>query len=137
MDTEGLITVRSSYPVSETIDRLVGAVEAAGLNVFGRVDHAAGAAEIGMPLRPTELLLFGHPRGGTPLMQDRQSVGIDLPLKALAWEDEAGHVWLTYNDTGWLAQRHGLGPKSAAPLEAIRAATSVLAAGASGGDVVT
>jgi uncharacterized protein (DUF302 family) len=132
MDSTGLISVRSSYPVSETIDRLVGAVVAGGLNVFGRIDHAAGAAEVGMPLRPTELLLFGHPRGGTPLMQDRQSVGIDLPLKALAWEDDAGDVWLTYNDTDWLARRHGLGTKSAEALDAIRVATSALAAAASG-----
>jgi uncharacterized protein (DUF302 family) len=137
MDTVGLISARSNYPVRETIDRLVSAVEAAGLRVFGRIDHAAGAAEVGMPLRPTELLLFGHPRGGTPLMQDRQSAGIDLPLKALAWEDDAGHVWLTYSDIEWLAQRHGLGPKSAPALAAIRAVTSALAAAARGSDEVT
>jgi len=137
MDTVGLTSVRCSYPVRETIDRLVGAVETAGLNVFGRIDHAAGAAEVSMPLRPTELLLFGHPRGGTPLMQDQQSVGIDLPLKALAWEDDTGGVWLTYNDTEWLAQRHGLGPKSAQALDAIRASTSALVAAASGSDLGT
>jgi uncharacterized protein (DUF302 family) len=137
MDTAGLTSVRSSYTVSETIDHLVGAVEATGMNVFGRIDHAAGAAEVGMPLRPTELLIFGHPRGGTSLMQDRQSVGIDLPLKALAWEDDAGDVWLTYNDTEWLAQRHELGPKSAQALDAIRAATSALVAAASGSDLGT
>ena len=102
----------SNAPVGETIDRLVETVTAAGMRVFARIDHAAGAAEVGMELRPTEVVLFGHPRGGTPLMQDRQTAGIDLPLKALAWEDEHGAVWLTTNDPQWLARRHGLGEPS-------------------------
>jgi uncharacterized protein (DUF302 family) len=132
MDGTGLISVRSTYSVPETIDRLAAAVEAAGLIVFGRIDHGAKAVEVGLPLRPTELLLFGHPRGGTPLMQEQQTVGIDLPLKALAWEDEAGQIWLTYNDTEWLARRHGLGSTSAGSLEAMRVSTAALAAEASG-----
>jgi uncharacterized protein (DUF302 family) len=135
VDVMGLISVRSRYAVRETIDRLAAAVESAGLIVFGRIDHGAYAAEVGMPLRPTELLLFGHPRGGTPLMQEQQTAGIDLPLKALAWEDEAGQIWLTYNDTEWLAQRHGLGSRSAGSLEAIRTSTAALAAEAGGGDL--
>jgi len=122
MAGDGLITVASDAPVGETIDRLVETVTAAGMSVFARIDHAAGAAEAGMELRPTEVVLFGHPRGGTPLMQDRQTAGIDLPLKALAWEDEHGAVWLTTNDPQWLAQRHGLG-------EASRQAVAALAAG--------
>ena len=134
MDPTGIISVRSRYAVRETIDRLAAAVEAAGLTVFGRIDHGANAAEVGMPLRPTELLLFGHPRGGTPLMQEQQTVGIDLPLKALAWEDEAGQVWLTYNDTEWLARRHGLGSTSVRSLEAMRSSTAVLVAAAGGFD---
>jgi uncharacterized protein (DUF302 family) len=134
MDRTGLISVRSRYSARETVDRLAAAVEAAGLIVFGRIDHGANAVEVGMPLRPTELLLFGHPRGGTPLMQEQQSVGIDLPLKALAWEDEAGQIWLTYNDTEWLARRHGLGSRSARSLETMRASTAALAAEASGSD---
>jgi uncharacterized protein (DUF302 family) len=128
MDDTGLISVRSRHAVRETIDRLAAAVEAAGLTVFGRIDHGANAVEVGMPLRPTELLLFGHPRGGTPLMQERQTVGIDLPLKALAWEDAAGRVWLTYNDTDWLARRHRLESTSARSLEAIRSSTAALVA---------
>jgi uncharacterized protein (DUF302 family) len=134
MDTTGLISVRSRYAVRETIDRLAAAVEAAGLTVFGRIDHGANAVEVGMALRPTELLLFGHPRGGTPLMQEQQTVGIDLPLKALAWEDEAGQTWLTYNDTEWLARRHELGSRSAKSLEAMRSSTSALVAAARGSD---
>jgi uncharacterized protein (DUF302 family) len=122
MAGDGLITVASAAPVGETIDRLVETVTAAGMSVFARIDHAAGAAEVGMELRPTEVVLFGHPRGGTPLMQDRQTAGIDLPLKALAWEDEQGAVWLTTNDPVWLAHRHGLGEPS-------RQAVAALAAG--------
>jgi uncharacterized protein (DUF302 family) len=134
MDRTGLISVRSRYSVRETVDRLAAAAEAVGLIVFGRIDHGANAVEVGMPLRPTELLLFGHPRGGTPLMQEQQTVGVDLPLKALAWEDEAGQIWLTYNDTDWLARRHGLGSRSARTLETMRASTAALAAEASGFD---
>jgi len=118
---EGLITVASAFPVSETVDRLAAAAEAAGMRVFARVDHAAGAAEAGMPLRPTELILVGNPRGGTPLMQDRQTAGIDLPLRALAWEDAEGRVWVTTNDAAWIAARHGLGEASAAAVSAVSA----------------
>jgi uncharacterized protein (DUF302 family) len=121
MAEDGLITVASNAPVGETIHRLVETVTAAGMRVFARIDHAAGAAEVGMQLRPTEVVLFGHPRGGTPLMQDRQTVGIDLPLKALAWEDEDGRVWLTVNDPQWLVRRHGLGEASQQALAALAA----------------
>src|SRR5262245_48141741 len=108
-DGNGLITIASGHSVRETIDRLAAIVAEKGLTVFARVDHGAGAAAAGMELRPTELLIFGHPRGGTPLMQDRQTAGIDLPVKALAWEDESGTVWLTTNDPAWIAERHRLG----------------------------
>ncbi|MDX8529599.1 DUF302 domain-containing protein [Mesorhizobium sp. VK25A] len=119
MADNGLISVESRFRVGETIDRLVETVTSAGLRVFARIDHAAGAREIGAPLRPTELLIFGHPKGGTPLMQDRQLAGIDLPIKALAWEDEQGKVWLSYNDALWLAERHGLGNASREAVAAI------------------
>ncbi|MBV8402487.1 MAG: DUF302 domain-containing protein [Acetobacteraceae bacterium] len=91
------------------MDRLAAEVTAKGITIFARVDHAAGAASVGMPLRPTELLVFGNARAGTPLMQVDQAVGIDLPLKALVYQDAEGKVWLSYNDPGWLARRHGLG----------------------------
>src|ERR1700744_2475478 len=96
MSQEAFITLPSNHSASETIDRLAKIAESKGLRIFARIDHAKGAAEVGLPLRPTQLLLFGHPKGGTPLMQDRQTDGLDLPLKALAWEDEKGQVWLSY-----------------------------------------
>lgn len=126
MAENGLITVASDFPVAETIDRLADRVTARGLNVFARVDHAAGAAKVGMALRPTQLLLFGNPTGGTPLMQDRQTAGIDLPIKALAFEDADGRVWLSYNDPAWIAQRHGLGDTSRASVEAMAKALPAL-----------
>lgn len=104
---DGLVAVKSPHAVKETIDRFESAAKARGLNVFLRVDHAAGAKTIGKDLRPTELLVFGNPQGGTPLMECAQSVGIDLPLKALAWQDASGQVWLSYNDPQYLSDRHG------------------------------
>ena len=130
--TDGLVTLPSNYPVADTIDRLRDAATAAGLQVFARVDHAAGAREVGLELRPTELLIFGSARGGTPLMQDRQTAGIDLPLKALAWADEDGQTWLSYNDPAWIAGRHGLGESSAAAVQTLRGALAKLAGAASG-----
>ena len=109
MAADGLITLRSAYGPTETMSRLETAVKAKGLSVFARIDHAAGAAEVGLPLRPTEVLIFGNARGGTPLMQAMQTTGIDLPLKALVWQDAAGKTWLSYNDPSWIGKRHGLG----------------------------
>jgi uncharacterized protein (DUF302 family) len=127
VSNDGLITISSAFSVRETIDRLAARVTSLGLNIFARIDHAAGAASVEMPLRPTELLIFGNPKGGTPLMQDQQTAGIDLPIKALAWEDADGKVWLTYNDASWIAQRHGLGPSSADAVKAIASGVAVLA----------
>lgn len=90
------------------MDRLEAEIRATSLNVFARIDHAAGAAEVGLTLRPTELIIFGNARGGTPLMQSAQTTGIDLPLKALVWEDVAGKTWISYNKPGWIAHRHGV-----------------------------
>jgi uncharacterized protein (DUF302 family) len=90
------------------MDRLEAEIRAQGMKVFARIDHAAGASEAGLELRPTQLIIFGNARGGTPLMQSAQTVGIDLPLKALVWEDASGTTWLSYNEPSWIAQRHGV-----------------------------
>jgi uncharacterized protein (DUF302 family) len=103
---EGLVSVKSVHTVSVTADRLENVLNNKGMTVFARIDHAAGAAKAGKTLRPTELVIFGNPKVGTPLMQCSQSIAIDLPQKALIWEDDKGQVWLTYNDPQYLAKRH-------------------------------
>ena len=108
MADNGLAMVKSAHGVKDTIDRLAAHVIAKGMKVFARIDHAQGASEVGLALRPTELLIFGNAKGGTPLMQSQQTIGIDLPLKALAFEDADGTVWLCYNDPAWIAARHGV-----------------------------
>jgi uncharacterized protein (DUF302 family) len=118
---DGVITVPSSSNVKQTIDKLEAALKAGGAAIFARVDHAAGATSAGLTLRPNELLIFGNPKGGTPLMQSQQSAGIDLPMKALAWEDAAGKTWLSYNDPVWIATRHALSPETAKVIEALSA----------------
>ncbi len=105
---EGVITLGSAHSVKVTVDRLENTLKKKGLTVFARIDHAAGGQKVGKELRPTELLVFGNPKVGTPLMQCARTMAIDLPQKALVWEDEAGKVWLAYNDPGYLAVRHGL-----------------------------
>ena len=105
---KGLLSIRSRFGPNETMDRLETAIRAQGMKVFARIDHAAGASEAGLELRPTEVIIFGNARGGTPLMQSAQTIGIDLPLKALVWEDASGTTWLSYNEPGWIAQRHGV-----------------------------
>jgi uncharacterized protein (DUF302 family) len=103
---EGLITVVSALSAKATMDKLEAIVKERGLNVFARIDHAAGAARVNKTLAPTELLIFGNPQGGTPLMECAQTAGIDLPLKALVWQDATGKVMLSYNDPAYLAKRH-------------------------------
>jgi uncharacterized protein (DUF302 family) len=127
MATDGLITLRSAFGPEETMQRLEAEVQAKGLTVFAHVDHAAGAAAVGLPLRPTDLLIFGNAKGGTPLMQAQQSIGLDLPLKALVWQDEKGTTFLSYNDPHWLAQRHALDDSTRAPVEAISGALKAIA----------
>jgi uncharacterized protein (DUF302 family) len=105
---EGLTSIRSRFGPKETMDRLETEIRAQKMEIFARLDHAAGAAAAGLELRPTELIIFGNARGGTPLMQSVQTVGIDLPLKALVWEDASGTTWLSYNEPSWLAQRHNI-----------------------------
>jgi uncharacterized protein (DUF302 family) len=127
MAADGLLTIRSNHGPDETMSRFKAEVEAKGLTVFARVDHAAGAAEVGLSLRPTELLVFGNAKGGTPLMQAVQTIGIDLPLKVLVWQDASGDTWLSYNDPIWLAKRHGLGHEAEAAIRALAAALESLA----------
>jgi uncharacterized protein (DUF302 family) len=121
MSADGLIVVRSSHGPAETMDRLAAEIKAKGLTVFARIDHASGAKEAGLPLRPTELLIFGNAKGGTPLMQSNQEIGLDLPLKALVWQDATNDTWISYNDPAWLAKRHGLGHEVEAPVKAMTA----------------
>ena len=107
MGLNGLTISQSSYGLGETMDRLAAAVTGHGMTIAARIDHATAAAKVGMELRPTEVLIFGNPKAGTPLMQVAQTVAIDLPLRVLVWQDEQGETWLAYNDPKWLAKRHG------------------------------
>jgi len=102
----GIIHLRSPYSVPETLQRLEALVTAKGLTIFSRVDHSGEAAKIGMEMQPTELLIFGSPKSGTPLMIASPTLAIDLPLKALIWQDVDGAVWLSYNSPEYLQQRH-------------------------------
>lgn len=104
----GLVSVASDAGVAETADRLEAALQEAGLTILAVVHHAANAKQAELELRPTRLILAGNPRLGTPLMQENQTVGIDLPQKFLVWEDAQGEVFITYNDPEYLAGRHGL-----------------------------
>jgi len=104
----GVISKKSAHSVKDTLDRLESVLKKKGITVFARIKHDAGANAAGIELRPTELLLFGNPKLGSPMMVSQQTAGIDLPMKALAWEDEKGQVWLTYNDPAYIANRHGI-----------------------------
>lgn len=104
----GLITLKSNHNVSETINRLEAVLNKKGMTVFKRIDHSAGAEKAGIKLRPTELLIFGNPKVGTPLMLCSQTAALDLPQKALAYEDKNGQVWLAYNDPAYMAKRHSI-----------------------------
>ena len=128
MAADGLITIKSNFGPEDTMKRVEAEVKAKGLTVFAHVDHAAGAAAVGMNLRPTDLIIFGNAKGGTPLMQQAQSVGIDLPLKVLVWQDETGTTWLGYNDPAYFARRHGLGDAVKPAVEAMSGALKAIAA---------
>ena len=119
MTIEGLTTVPSRFGPKETADRLEIEIKAKGMTVFARIDHAAGAAQIGLALGPTELLIFGSAKAETPLMQTVQTIGIDLPLKALAWRDASGDTWLSYNTPAWGAKRHGVAAGGAGAIDAM------------------
>jgi uncharacterized protein (DUF302 family) len=132
MAADGLITIRSSYGPQDTMSRFEAEVSAKGMTVFAQIDHAAGAAAVGLSLRPTALLIFGNANAGTPLMQSMQTIGIDLPLKALVWQDASGGTWLSYDDPSWLAKRHGLGREVEATVGAMAAALDAMARTATG-----
>jgi uncharacterized protein (DUF302 family) len=121
MDPRGLITIQSSYGPEDTMNRLEAEVRARGMIAFAHIDHAAAAAAVGLSLLPTELLIFGNASGGTPLIELVQTTGIDLPLKALVWQDASGVTWLSYNDPNWITKRHRVD-------STVREAVSVLTA---------
>ena len=130
MAVNGLRTIPSKFGPKETMDRLETEVKSKGLTVFARIDHAAGAAAVGLQLRPAELLIFGNAKGGTPLMLAAQTMGIDLPLKVLVWQDASGKTWLSYNDPSWLAKRHGLDHEVDASVSALTTALNAFASAA-------
>jgi uncharacterized protein (DUF302 family) len=127
MAADGLITIKSSNGPQETVTKLEAAVRATGMTVFAQIDHAAGAAAVGLPLRPTQVIIFGNAKGGTPLMQSAQTSGVDLPLKALVWQDATGDTWLSYNDPEWIAKRHGLRQGAEATVKAMSDALHAVA----------
>ena len=104
----GIVTKPSKYPLAETLTRLEGVLKTQGMTIFARIDHQAEAARVGLQMRPAQLLIFGNPNGGTPLMVASPTAAIDLPLKALAWEDANGKVWLSYNAVSYLGMRHDI-----------------------------
>jgi uncharacterized protein (DUF302 family) len=127
----GLVTLPSAHSAAETVERLKALLAKKGIYLFAHIDHAAEAQKVGLRLRPTQVLIFGNPQAGTPLMQSQQTIGLDLPLRALIWEDEAGKTWLTYHPLSFLAQVHQVLDREEAvnPLDAglaalARAATS-------------
>lgn len=124
---DGLTIYPSAHGPAETVDRLIVAVARRNITVLARVDHAKAAAAVGMTLRPTEVVLFGNPRAGTPLMLAQQTIGIDLPLKALVWQDEDGKTWLACNEPAWLAKRHGIDPSAVGAVGAMTEGVAAIA----------
>ena len=132
MATEGLTTIKSNFGPKDTMSRLEAEVKARGMTVFAHIPHDRGAAAVGVPLRPNDLLIFGNPKVGTPLMQSAPTTGIDLPLKVLVWQGADGSTWLSYNDPAWLARRHGLGSEAEATVKTLAGVLSVVTAAAAG-----
>ncbi len=132
MAAEGITTIKSNFGPKDTMNRLEAEVKARGMTVFAHINHAAGAAAVGVPLRPNDLLIFGNPKVGTPLMQSAQTIGIDLPLKVLVWQDAEGSTWLSYNDPAWLARRHGLNPDAEATVKTLAGVLNAVTAVAAG-----
>jgi uncharacterized protein (DUF302 family) len=122
-----LTTIQSNFGPKDTMNKLEAAVQAKGMTVFARIDHAAGATAAGLTLRPTEVLIFGNAKGGTPLMNSVQTIGLDLPLKALVWQGASGNTWLSYNDPAWLAKRHGIGAETEPAVNNMTAALNAVA----------
>ncbi len=115
----GFVSSASKYSVPETISRLCAILKSKGVAIFALIDHSGEAEKAGLKMRPTQLLIFGNPKAGTPLMLARPSVAIDLPLKALVWEDESGKVWLSVNSSAYLQKRHGFPPELEKNLTAV------------------
>ena len=113
MTTNGIINKPSKHSVDETLGKLQAILQVKGIAVFALIDHSGEAEKVGMKMRPTKLLIFGNPKGGTPLMVAAPSIAIDLPLKILVWQDDQGKVWVSYNSAEYLAERHGLPPNLA------------------------
>ena len=132
MSQPGLITIPSTHDVAATLHRLRAALTAKGITLFAEIDHAGGAAHVGLTLRPTTLLIFGNAIAGTPLMQAAQTSGIDLPLKILIWQDAQGVVQLSWNDPAWIAARHGAGEAIGPVVTALAAGVRTLAEHAAG-----
>ncbi|HEX4338795.1 MAG TPA: DUF302 domain-containing protein [Polyangiaceae bacterium] len=124
---EGLTTLASHFTPEETLRRLEAEIAARGMAVLAKIDHAAGAASVGLALRPTVVVLFGNAKAGTPLMQQSQLMGIDLPLKVLVWRDAEDRTWLSYVDPHWLAKRHGLGSNTDATTNTMTATLGAVA----------
>jgi len=126
-DDHGIVRIPSQHGVVETLDRLERLLKERGLTVFARIDFSGDAARAGLTMRTEQMLIFGNPRAGTPLMQAAPTSGIDLPLKALVWEDASGKTWLAYNAPEYVVRRHGLAPSLganlAAPIPILEAAT--------------
>jgi uncharacterized protein (DUF302 family) len=131
---DGLTTVESHFGPKETLDRLEADVKAKGLTVFARIDHAAGATAVGLNLLPTAVLIFGNARGGTPLMQSNQLLGIELPMKVLVWQDTSGKTWLSYVEPANLAKRYGLPAETTTAVANLAGALKALTAKAAGAD---
>jgi uncharacterized protein (DUF302 family) len=131
---DGLTTVESHFGPKETLDRLEADVKAKGLTVFARIDHAAGATAVALNLLPTAVLIFGNGRGGTPLMQANQLVGIELPLKVLVWQDTSGKTWLSYVEPANLATRYGLPAETTTAVSNLAGVLKALTTKAAGAD---
>jgi uncharacterized protein (DUF302 family) len=105
---DGMVHLSSPYSVAETLTRLDSVLQSRGLTVFARIDHSGEAEKVGMKMLPTQLIVFGSPKGGTPVMVASPTLAIDLPLKALVWEDAEGKIWVSYNSAEYLKQRHNI-----------------------------
>jgi uncharacterized protein (DUF302 family) len=115
----GIVRIASNYSVGETIERLAASLKAHSVLVFAHIDFSGDAKRAGLAMRPEQMLIFGNPRAGTPLMLAEPTAGLDLPLKALVWEDTEGEVWLAYNDPGYILSRHALPGSLRANLAAV------------------
>jgi uncharacterized protein (DUF302 family) len=131
--TTGLVTVSSVHGFAQTLERLTQAIGQGGAEVFARIDHAANAQAAGLALRPTTVLVFGAGKAGTPLMQAEQSLGLDLPLRALVYEDARGRIWVAYNCPDWIAERQGLDPGAFPPVAGMTRFLEAAVAHATGG----